>query len=115
LLAGWLGLEVSYGLLDAAGRLDPADADKPAAEEAAVLAVQRFMRLAGGTLPVAGVGATGKVMNDDNADWREAWALFPGDVAYVWHAGYTLEKSRPRSPPWVCTFARKSSGTRRGW
>jgi len=24
---------------------------------------------------------------DDNADWTEAWALFPGDVAYVWHAG----------------------------
>jgi DNA modification methylase len=21
------------------------------------------------------------------ADWRAAWALFPGDVAYVWHAG----------------------------
>ena len=31
--------------------------------------------------------ATGKVLNDDRADWREAWALFPGDVAYVWHAG----------------------------
>lgn len=28
---------------------------------------------------------TGKVMNDDRADWREAWAHFPGDVAYVWH------------------------------
>ena len=28
----------------------------------------------------------GKVLNDDRADWREAWALFPGDVAYVWHA-----------------------------
>ncbi len=27
----------------------------------------------------------GKVANDDRADWREAWALFPGDVAYVWH------------------------------
>jgi hypothetical protein len=25
--------------------------------------------------------------NDDRADWREAWALFPGDVAYVWHRG----------------------------
>ena len=38
----------------------------------------------------AGVSATkrtGKVANDDRADWREAWALFPGDVAYVWHAG----------------------------
>ncbi len=31
--------------------------------------------------------ALGKVKNDDNADWREAYALFPGDVAYVWHAG----------------------------
>ena len=28
---------------------------------------------------------TGKVLNDDKADWREVWALFPGDVAYVWH------------------------------
>ncbi|MDQ0543291.1 DNA modification methylase [Methylobacterium brachiatum] len=30
--------------------------------------------------------AVGRVLNDDNADWRQAWALFPGDVAYVWHA-----------------------------
>ena len=29
----------------------------------------------------------GKVANDDRVDWSEAWALFPGDVAYVWHAG----------------------------
>lgn len=29
--------------------------------------------------------AVGEVMNDDRADWREVWALFPGDVAYVWH------------------------------
>lgn len=28
---------------------------------------------------------TGKVLNDNRADWREAWAHFPGDVAYVWH------------------------------
>ena len=37
----------------------------------------------------AGVGsagaALGKVQNDDRADWRAAWALFPGDVAYIWH------------------------------
>lgn len=33
------------------------------------------------------VGATGKVLNDDKSDWREAWKLFPGDIAYVWHAG----------------------------
>jgi DNA modification methylase len=30
--------------------------------------------------------AIGKVENDDNADWSDAWALFPGSVAYVWHA-----------------------------
>ena len=29
----------------------------------------------------------GKVQNDERADWSEAWALFPGDVAYVWHDG----------------------------
>jgi DNA modification methylase len=29
--------------------------------------------------------ATGEVLNDDRANWREAWELFPGDVAYVWH------------------------------
>jgi DNA modification methylase len=29
--------------------------------------------------------AQGKVLNDDRADWREAYVLFPGDVAYVWH------------------------------
>lgn len=34
----------------------------------------------------SGGRATGAVKNDDKADWREAWALFPGDVAYVWHA-----------------------------
>jgi DNA modification methylase len=28
----------------------------------------------------------GAVLNDDRSDWREAWALFPGEVAYVWHA-----------------------------
>ena len=32
-------------------------------------------------------GAVGKVTNDDRSDWREAWALFPGNVLYVWHAG----------------------------
>jgi DNA modification methylase len=33
----------------------------------------------------AGGRATGAVKNDDRADWSEAWALFTGDVAYVWH------------------------------
>jgi DNA modification methylase len=31
--------------------------------------------------------AQGVVANDDRADWSEAWALFPGEVAYVWHSG----------------------------
>ncbi len=33
-----------------------------------------------------GARAIGKVANDDRSDWTEAWALFPGDVAYCWHA-----------------------------
>ena len=32
-----------------------------------------------------GAYAVGVVSNDDRADWAEAWALFPGDVAYIWH------------------------------
>ena len=38
----------------------------------------------------------GRVLNDHRADWREAWALFPGDVAYVWHGalhGTTVARS----------------------
>jgi DNA modification methylase len=38
----------------------------------------------------AGLGKqrqTGRVANDDQVDWTEAYRLFPGDVAYVWHAG----------------------------
>lgn len=36
---------------------------------------------------LARTGRTGKVANDDIADWREVWSLFPGDVAYIWHGG----------------------------
>ncbi len=38
----------------------------------------------------AGLGEqrqTGLVANDDRVDWTEAYRLFPGSVAYVWHAG----------------------------
>ena len=28
----------------------------------------------------------GRVLNDDRADWGDTWALFPGEVAYIWHA-----------------------------
>jgi hypothetical protein len=31
--------------------------------------------------------SSGEVANDDRAAWAEAYALFPGDVAYVWHGG----------------------------
>lgn len=29
---------------------------------------------------------TSMLKNDNNADWYDAYALFPGNVAYVWHA-----------------------------
>jgi DNA modification methylase len=32
-------------------------------------------------------GKLGEVSNDHRPDWREAWELFKGPVAYVWHAG----------------------------
>jgi DNA modification methylase len=38
----------------------------------------------------AGLGRqrqTGTVANDQQVDWSAAYQLFPGDVAYVWHAG----------------------------
>lgn len=32
----------------------------------------------------------GKVLNDDRYDWSEAYSLFTGDIAYIWHsASYT--------------------------
>ncbi len=31
-------------------------------------------------------GRTGKVTNDDRVDWSAAYALFPGDIIYLWHA-----------------------------
>lgn len=49
---------------------------------------RRTKRKANGVLISSGGAgrAVGEVANDDRADWRDAWALFPGDVAYVWHA-----------------------------
>jgi DNA modification methylase len=38
----------------------------------------------------AGLGSaqqTGSIANDDQVDWTAAYRLFPGPVAYVWHAG----------------------------
>lgn len=31
--------------------------------------------------------ALGVVSGDKQSDWRQAWALFPGQAAYVWHSG----------------------------
>jgi DNA modification methylase len=30
--------------------------------------------------------STGKVLNDDRYDWSDAYSLFTGDIAYVWHS-----------------------------
>ena len=49
---GWASS--SYAMLEAAELLDPADVEIAAAEEATVLAVERFMRLAGGNMPASG-------------------------------------------------------------
>jgi hypothetical protein len=46
-----------------------------------------------------GARSTGKVQADDRADWREAWTLFPGDIAYVWHAEIRPMWSRPLCKP----------------
>ena len=40
---------------------------------------RRRRKLSGGKL------AVGKVLNDHRIDWRQAYTLFSGDVAYVWH------------------------------
>ena len=34
-----------------------------------------------------GARSLGKVTGDAQVDWTSAWSLFPGAVAYVWHAG----------------------------
>lgn len=35
---------------------------------------------------------TGKVLNDDRYDWSEAYSLFTGDIAYVWHSALYTHK-----------------------
>lgn len=32
--------------------------------------------------------ALGQVHNDDRSNWQEAYVLFTGDIAYVWHGGH---------------------------
>ena len=58
--------------------------------------------------------ATGTVMNDDRADWREAWALFPGDVVYVWHGAlHAATVAESLQAAGFSIRLRRSSGTRR--
>jgi DNA modification methylase len=40
-----------------------------------------------GRLLSSGKHRQGKVHNDNRASWGDAWRLFVGDVAYVWHSG----------------------------
>jgi len=44
-----------------------------------------------------GKHSMGAVRNDDRDDWREAWTLFSGDIAYVWHSGLP-------AGPWITTL-----------
>jgi DNA modification methylase len=47
-----------------------------------------------------------KVANDDRASWASSFALFPGSVAYVWHAGvYTCAVARSLE---ACSFQIRS-------
>ena len=57
---------------------------------------------------------TGTVMNDDCADWRQAWALFPGEVAYVGTARSTPPLSPTASSRAASRSAARSFGPRSG-
>jgi DNA modification methylase len=52
--------------------------------EAAFIKTREIQRGALGKDPA--FASLGEVTNDHRADWRAAWALFPGEVAYVWCA-----------------------------
>jgi DNA modification methylase len=53
-----------------------------------------------------GARAIGLVTNDKRSDWTEAWALYPGDVAYCWHAG--LHASNTQTAFESCGFQLRS-------
>lgn len=57
-------------------------------------------------LPGQKTKRTGVVLNDDRADWREAWELFPGEVAYVWHGA--LHAATVAESLVACGFAIRS-------
>jgi DNA modification methylase len=43
------------------------------------------LNLKSGSAMKSRTAAVGRVLNDDRSDWTETWALFPGDVVYIWH------------------------------
>ena len=55
------------------------------------------------------------MLNDDRADWREAWALFPGDVAYVWHGALHAATVAESLEAAGFAIRTRSSGRRSGW
>ena len=57
----------------------------------------------------------GKVRNDDRSDWREVWALFPGDIAYVWQVLSTLRWFPIAWDRAALRFAAKLSGRSHLW
>ncbi len=57
-----------------------------------------------------------QVENDHRADWREAWALFPGEVAYVWHGAlHADDRGRQPRKRAASRSGHRSSGPRTGW
>ena len=67
-----------------------------------------------------GTPTQGEVLNHDRADWRQAYALFPGDTAYVWcgalhgdvvTAGLAACGFQPRAQiVWIKQHSTSSSG-----
>jgi hypothetical protein len=53
---------------------------------------------------------TGRVKNDERADWAEAWALFPGAIAYVWHGALHAGPSQKAYRSRDSLFALRLSG-----
>ena len=57
--------------------------------------------------------AQGKVLNDDRAEWRQAYALFTGDVAYVRHGPLHGDVVAAIWPPAALSCVLRSSGPNR--
>ena len=51
-------------------------------------------------------GAFGKSANDDTSNWQDAYALFPGSIAYVWMSGLGLPVAASGLD--ACGFIRRS-------